>query len=904
MRKILLTVILTLTVLSAAAQLRITSISCNHQSTLALVNSDKRIILGWQLTSDRNGARQQAYEIEIIDNINGKLIWNSGKTTSSESQMITIQPLMFTQNGYRWRVRVWDDNDAVSEWSAYQQIRTVPQSFGAKWIGAITRKDAKLPDERFSNAEFKKPAFKAAWKDVDTLSARSIIVRKDFDARRKATNAIAYICGLGHYELSINGKKVGDSEFAPLWSEYDKTVYYNAYDVTSYIQKGDNAIGVLLGNGFFNVQRLGRYSKLAIGFGAPSLMMRLEITYDDGTCSTVVTDGTWHYSFSPITYNCIYGGESYDARLEQKGWDKPHFKENGWKRVVAVEGPKGRLTPQTAPPVKIMERYDVATYTKLGNEQIASASKSTKRNVDASAFVVDMGQNLAGFPEITVSGKRGQKITLFVSEKLNDDGSCDQSQSGRPYFFEYTLCGDGKETWHPRFSYYGFRYIQVEGAAMQGKENPSKLPVINKIQSCFVYNSAPEVSSFECSNDIFNKTHRIIERAERSNMQAVFTDCPHREKLGWLEQDQLCGPSLLYNYDISTFVPKIIQDIADAQKPDGMVPTTAPQYVSFGNLFDNSPEWGSTLIILPFLYYDMYGDSTMISDYYPNMRRYVDYLSSRAEDGIIDFGLGDWYDYGPWVSGFSRNTPIALVATAHYLFDLKFITRAARMVGNSYDQTHYSDLLSNVTDAFNRHFYHADSCYYGTNSQTSNALPLFLGITGVNKDAVMQNLINDIHAHGDRLTTGEVGNRYLFQALARNGHNDLMYKMMNHYDAPGYGYQLKTGATTLSEQWDPKKGSSLNHFMLGQIDEWFFRNLGGIQNQPGTFGMRHLLIAPSLPGDMTSISTSTKNLYGTIKIKTSKTSVEADVPVGCDAIVVTPDGSRHPIGSGHYTFHY
>ena len=398
--------------------------------------------------------------------------------------------------------------------------------------------------------------------------------------------------------------------------------------------------------------------------------------------------------------------------------------------------------------------------------------------------------------------------------------------------------------------------------------------------------------------------HRLIERAERSNMQSVLSDCPHREKLGWLEQDHLCGPSLLYNYDMTRYAPKVIRDITNTQKQNGMVPTTAPQYISFGNLFDDSPEWGSTLIILPFMYYDQYGDSTLITDNYEPMRRYVDYLTSRADNGIVSHGLGDWYDYGPWRAGFSKNTPVPLVATAHYIFDIQLLVRAAEMTGRKEDVKKYSALLKEVTDDFNREFYKPDSCTYGTGSQTSNALPLYLGLTGKNKQAVMQSLINDIKEHGNRLTTGDVGNRYLFQTLALNGQNELLYTMLNHYETPGYGFQLRHGATTLTEQWDPRQGSSWNHFMMGQIDEWLFKTLAGIQNQPGTHGLRHLLIAPTLVGDLQYVKASTASLYGKISVHCTRTRLDVEIPVGSDATIVLPNGDRKLVGSGRYTFNF
>lgn len=914
--RIIIAALAALVSLCADAKLTVTRLTCNYQGVPVTADDggsiDQTAIttggirLGWQMTADANGERQSAYEITICENVTNKKVYTSGKVKSSQSQLVNVPALKPNTHGYYWQVRVWNEKGEASDLSKKQKIRVVPEKIDAEWIGAITRKDAKLPYGRFPNSVFKKDSFKTKWADVDTLSAKSIILRKGFDTgRKRITDAVVYVCGLGHYRLNINGATVGDAEFAPVWSEYDKTVYYNVFDVTDLITAGGNAVSVLLGNGMFNVQRMGRYSKLQTSFGPPQMLLRLEINYADGTRQVIKSGGDWKYSLSPITFNSIYGGESYDARLEQQGCCKAGFDDSGWRKAVVTEGPKGRLTPQTVQPVRIMERYGIKSWKPIPADSLASASKSTKREIHPSAFVADMGQNLAGFPEITVSGKRGQKVTLIVAEKLTRQGACDQRQTGRQHYYEYTLKGDGTdETWHPHFSYYGFRYIQVEGAVLEGQPNPDGLPVLKRLNSCFIYNSAEEVSSFECSNPLFTDTHRLIERAERSNMQGVLTDCPHREKLGWLEQDHLCGLSLLYNYDMTRYAPKVIRDITDTQKADGMVPTTAPQYISFGNLFDDSPEWGSTLVILPFMYYDQYGDSTLITDNYEPMRRYVDYLTTRADNGIVSHGLGDWYDYGPWRAGFSKNTPVPLVATAHYIFDLQLLVRAARMTGRTADAGKYSAMLDKTVESFNREFFKPDSCTYGTGSQTSNALPLYLGLTGGNKQGVLASLVNDIKEHGTRLTTGDVGNRYLFQTLAQNGLNELLYTMLNHYETPGYGFQLRHGATTLTEQWDPNQGSSLNHFMMGQIDEWLFKTLAGIQNQPGTHGLRHLLIQPTLVGDLQYVKASTHSLYGKISVDCTRTSLTVEIPVGSDATVVLPNGERKQVGSGQHTFKF
>ena len=936
-KKILLSLLICLSCFVQAKNITISRLTCEMQEGLVVVEGSPR--LGWVMESPENGTRQSAYEIDIREAFTGRSVWNSGKVYSSQSQLVSTKGADIRPDNsfnYSWRVRVWDETDTPSEWSSEAKFRAVPErlSSSGQWIGAITRQNAHLPEGRkFHGGELKKPEVKAAWEAVDTLAKKSICLRRTFkvgDATEGGTNrkpgkkiveATAYVCGLGFYEFSLNGQKVGNSEFAPLWSDYDKTVYYNTYDVTEQLRRDENVVGILLGNGFYNVQG-GRYRKLQISFGPPTLLFELVINYEDGTCTTVHSDNNWKYDFSPVTFNCIYGGEDYDARREQKGWNQIGFDDSHWRPVVIQEAPKGILRPQMAAPVKIMERYDIQKVTKLNADQVASASVSTKRTVDPSAFVLDMGQNLAGFPEIKVRGKRGQKVTLIVAEALTEEGACNQRQTGRQHYYEYTLKGEGDETWHPRFSYYGFRYVQVEGAVLKGQKNPQKLPVLKNIQSCFVYNSARKVSTFESSNRIFNAAHRLIEKAVRSNMQSVFTDCPHREKLGWLEQVHLNGPGLLYNYDLTAYAPQIMQNMADAQHSNGAMPTTAPEYVIFEgpgmDAFAESPEWGGSLVIFPFMYYETYGDDSLIKKYYPNMRRYVDYLKTRADKGILSFGLGDWYDYGDFRAGFSRNTPVPLVATAHYYMTVMYLVQAAKMVGNDFDIHYYTSLAQDIMVAFNKCFLHKDTAQYGTGSQCSNALPLFLQMTqdadkqgNYRPDAdlnekVFANLIKDVEAHGNRLTTGDVGNRYLIQTLARNGEHELIYKMFNHEEAPGYGFQLKFGATTLTEQWDPRQGSSWNHFMMGQIDEWFFNSLVGIR--PSTTpkqGYQKFIIAPQPVGDLKYVKASYETLYGTINVdwtcENGTFTLNVSVPVNTTAVVYLP-GEKEPkeIQSGTY----
>lgn len=784
---------------------------------------------------------------------------------------------------------------------------------GSFWIGAVRADSAHIPaGKRFLTWEMGTPENKAVWKNINPVSKKSILLRKVLFAQKEIKEAVVSICGLGHYELTINGRKVGDGEFAPFWSDYDKTVYYNTFDVTSYLKKGENVFGVLLGNGFYNAQG-GRYSKLKVSFGAPTLLFRTIIRYTDNSTEEIVSDKSWKFAFSPITFNDIYGGEDYDARLEQIGWNLPGFKDINWKPVVIQEAPKGKLTEQKGYPIKIMEKLPYKSVKKLSKAECDSSSVRSKRKVDESVMVFDMAQNLAGFPQITVSGKRGDTISIFVGETVFPEGVVDQRQTGRPHFYTYILKGGGDETWHPRFSYYGFKYIQVEGTVLKGDKNPRKLPVLKDLKSCFVYNSAPMISTFECSNELFNKTHILIQKAIQSNMQGVFTDCPHREKLGWIEQLHLNGPVLLYNYDMKDFFPKIMQDMVDAQQPDGAVSSIAPMYNIFGSSkgfdeFGVSPEWGSSVLIMPWMYYGFYGDSSLIVNNYQSMRRWVDYLTSRADSNMLSFGLGDWYDYGNFKAGYSRNTPVPFVATAYYFYALKYLVKSAVMVGNKYDAIHYTVLADDVRRVLNTKFFNAVTNQYATGSQTANAMAVYMGIVEPeHRQAVLNNLIKDIKAHGNRLTTGDIGNRYLFQTLATNGLSELLYKMFNHEEAPGYGFQLKLGATTLTEQWDPRQGASWNHFMLGQIDEWFFASLAGIQPDPENPGMKHFVIKPEIAGDLKFVKASTQTKYGKISVDWKLTgnnfTLKIEVPANCTADVYLPQNKNiHKVNSGVFQF--
>ena len=886
----LLLILFTLFV-SNTYSLDIKDLTCEMQQTpLAMDKANPRF--GWKLTSNIQGDKQVAYQIILTSN--GLKIWDSGKIKSDQSQLVVYKGKTLEKGKrYSWTVKVWDAKGKMSE-SKNTFFETAPNFNKTKtqWIGAITRANSNLPIGRrdLHSPSFKKPEYKELYDKINPLALRSIILRKSFNTSKTVDKAIVHASGLGHYNLSLNGKKVSEDIFTPVWSDYDKTVYYNTYQIDTLLNKGENVIGITLGNGFYNAVG-NRYRKLWVSFGPPTLFLEMHVYYTDGTSEIITSDESWKYALSPITFNDIFGGEDYDARLEQKGWDKPSFNDKSWKSVVIQEAPKGILRAQQITSVRSMREYGAVSMSKIDT-----------------SYVLNMGQNLSGYPEIKVTGKKGQTVKITVGELLNEEtGKVSQKQSGGPHTYSYTLKGDGVEKWHPEFTYYGFQYIQIDGANVLSSDGSDK-PLIVDIKSHFISNSTNENGHFASSNEIFNKAHQLIKNAVRSNMQSVFTDCPHREKLGWLEETHLNGPGLLYNWDLTQFFPKVMQDIADGQQSDGLVPNIVPEYVEFGKgleVFRDSPEWGGAAIIVPWMYYQFYGDNALIEEYYNVMKQYVDYLTLRSTNHIVSHGLGDWYDYGEHRAGFSMNSPVEVSATAHYYYITHLFAKAAKMFNKSNDEKKYTVLAQDIRKAFNEKFLNKNTMQYGSGSQFCNAVALFMGIVEPqNKAAVLQNLKADIQQRGNRLTTGDVGNRYLFQALALNGENELMYLMNNHTDAPGYGFQIQFGVTTLTEQWDPRKGASWNHFMMGQIDEWFFHSLAGIV--PSTPGFKEFTIQPQPVGDLTWVKANHETLYGKIavnwKVEDDTFYLSVDVPVNTRATIILPDGknTKRIVDSGEH----
>ncbi len=826
---------------------------------------------GWKLLSNAQGEKQTAYQITVTSDEEN--IWDTGKINSDQSQFIQYNGKKLRKGQtYKWKVQVWDakGRPTGSQTSSFQMAPEFLQT--TQWIGAITRKDANLPTGRrdFHLPSLKKQENIDIYNSINPLALRSIRLSKTIQIDKPVKKATAYVCGLGQYNFTLSGIKLTDDVLTPAWSDYDKTVYYNTYQINPLLLQGEKTIDVTLGNGFYNTVS-NRYRKVWVSFGPPTLFFEMYIEYADGTKDIIQSDQSWKYALSPTTFNDIYGGEDYDARLE---------KPVEWKPIVVQEAPTGILRPQQIPGIKQMQKIPV---------------KEMEIKSDT-VILFTMKQNVSGYPYIKVSGKKGQTLRMIVGEALDKEGFVSQKRTGGPHTYQYTLKGTGIEEWHPEFTYYGFQYIQVEGI---------KIEQIKDIYSCFIYNSTKETGTFECSNLLFNKIHWIINNAVKSNMQSVFTDCPQREKLGWLEETHLNGAVLLYNYDLIQIFPKVMRDIADGQRNSGLIPSIVPEYVEFGGDFTDSPEWGSAGVIVPWMYYKFYGDNKLIIKYYNVMKKYVDYLETKADHYILSHGLGDWYDYGDHPAGYAKNSPIAVSATSHYYYAAHLLAKAAEMLQKQEDLKTYSTLATNIKNAFNAKFFNQETKQYGSGSQFCNAVAIYMNIVEPQyKQAVLENLKKDIIQRGYRLTTGDVGNRYLYLALALNNENEILYKMHNHEEVPGYGYQVKMGVTTLTEQWDPNRGNSWNHFMMGQIDEWFYRSLAGIE--PVQPGFKEFTVAPVIIDDLKYVKATYTTLYGDIKVDWKRENnqffMTVEVPVNTKATIVLPNGKQQKVGSGKHNF--
>ncbi|MFC0512914.1 family 78 glycoside hydrolase catalytic domain [Mucilaginibacter angelicae] len=900
-----------------AQSLKLLNLQCEYKTNpLGIESATPK--LSWQLQSDAHGVIQTAYRVWVADDA-GKLannnadVWDSGRVPSNASLQISCngKPMQAAKT-YYWKVMVWDNHGKASAWSniASWQMGLLKN---ADWQGADWVAYDKLPDSSAIVPFYhgKGPKKLGAANDVLPL------MRKAFNVDGKLKKATLYLCGLGHFELSLNGKKVGDHFLDAGWTKYDKQALYVPFDLTSQLISGKNTLGVMLGNGFYYIPRDRRYRKLTGAFGYPKMICRLVVEYDNGRVDNVVSDGSWKTAPSQVTFSSIYGGEDYNANLEQSGWDTNNFDDSKWRSVVKVDGIP-QLNAQLAEPLKIMQELE----------------PQSKKQLASGAWVYDLGQNFSGIPQISVRGKKGDTVRIIPAELVNEDGSANQKASGSPHYYSYVLKGDGIETWHPLFTYYGFRYLQVQGAVPQNEANNQQLPIIVDIKGLHTRNAAETVGNFACSNELFNKTFKLIDWAMKSNMASVFTDCPHREKLGWLEEAHLVGSSLHYNYDVVGLARKCINDMRISQTDEGLIPEISPEYVKFDEPFRDSPEWGSNSVILPWYVYQWYGDKEVLAQNYDMIKRYLAYLDKKSQNHLLYQGLGDWYDLGPNPPGVSQLTPQGITATSLYYYDLDLAGKIASLLGKNDDAASYKKLAAEVKLAYNKTFFNAGTKQYGTGSQAANAMSVYAGLVEPQyKAAVVNNIVKDIRNRGNALTAGDIGYRYLLRVLDDEGRSDVIYDMNSRADVPGYGYQLAHGATALTESWAALPSVSNNHFMLGHLMEWFYSGLAGIRPADDAIAFNKIEIRPETVGDVTWAKANYQSPYGNIisswKKDKGQFKLEVSIPANTTAsiylpvksnVAITVDGrnikARHDLkfvgyhdgkaeikaGSGNYTF--
>jgi alpha-L-rhamnosidase len=682
------------------------------------------------------------------------------------------------------------------------------------------------------------------------------IFRREVKIAKPVKLAVIHICGLGHYELRINGGRIGDHQMDPGWTNYRRTCLYSSYDVTESLKQGDNCIAVMLGNGMYNVPG-GRYTKFKGTFGPPKLICQTHLTFADGSTQVIASDKTWKCSQGPITFSCIFGGEDYDARREQVGWDEPGFDDSSWDEVLVCDGPGGRLVAQYAPPVKVAQYLPAVKTERLEDGKIE----------------VDCGLNLSARPVIKVKGPTGSQFTMMVAEKRGEPWT---KRGG--YSHTYILKGAGEETFRPLFTYFSFQHLYISGVDLPDDvTQQGDKPILLEAGSEFLTSSAEKVGHFECSNTLFNDINSMIDRSVRSNLQCVVTDCPHREKLGWLEVPHLMGPSILYHRDVRNLFRKICRDTTESQLESGVIPNIAPEYMRFKDAFFESPEWGSTGVQVPELLYDWYGDSEILQQQYETMKRYTLYLAeSRNEQGLVKPGLGDWYDWTEEKGhvGVSQLTPPELPATAFLYDNARIMTRVAKMLGKDTDAAEMEKLRNQVHRDFIEAYYKPDEHSVATGSQASLAVALHFGLVPEqDRQKVLETLVNVIEKAQYKQSTGEICFRMLVRALADGGRSDVVYRIINRTDVPGYGNMLRLGFKTLSERWD-KPGSSMNHCMFGHIQEWFQSCILGIRQAPDSVGYRRILLRPEPVGDLKWASGYYDCMHGRIE---SKWSIKDDI---------------------------
>ncbi|MDR0814227.1 MAG: glycoside hydrolase family 78 protein [Bacteroidales bacterium] len=770
--------------------------------------------LSWLLEDTRYGAVQTACKVVIgrdsvaVAKGQGD-IWDSGKVNSDKMLVSYTGGQLTPFTKYYWSVRVWDKDGAESQ-PAVATFETGMMSI-ENWHGAWVSDGQHLG----RNSMHVRPA---------------PYFRKEFETTKKIASARAYIAVAGLYELYINGEQIGDHRLDPMYTRFDRRNLYVTYDVTPQLQAGKNAIGVLLGNGWYNHQSIAVwYFDRAPWRDRPTFCMDLRITYEDGSVEVVRTERDWKTALSPVIFNSIYTAEHYDARLEQPGWNKVGFDDSKWEDIVYRSSPSQNIVAQQLHPIRNVEKIPVKTMTKTSDKR----------------YVFDLGRNISGVSQIRVKGEAGTKIRLKHAEILRPNGEIDMknveahyrpTDDSDPFGTDiFILSGKGEETFMPRFNYKGFQYVEVTS------DKPVALTA-DALTGWFMHSDLPPVGRIETSNPLINKIWQAANSSYLANMFGYPTDCPHREKNGWTGDANYAVDLGLYNFDGITVYEKWLADHRDEQQPNGVFSNIIPTS-GWGYDWGNGLDWTSSIAIIPWAVYEFYGDSRLLRDSYVSLKRYVNHVMDIAPTGITAWGLGDWVPI-------KSQTPQQYTSSIYYYRVASILAKTAQLFGETEDFAKYSALAEKIKSAINDMYLNRETGIYGSGFQTELSTALHWGIVPDElKAKVAANLAKRVEADGRHLDVGLLGTKAILHALSENGYGDLAYALAAQETFPSWGYWIaKDNATTMYEDWTAigeKRETSLNHIMFGEVDAWFYSGLGGILRDTEQPGFKNTLLKPN-----------------------------------------------------------
>ncbi|GAB3764232.1 glycoside hydrolase family 78 protein [Spirosoma pomorum] len=850
----------------------------NLNNPVALETTTPR--LSWQISGTDRGLIQQSYQVLVASSVeklaqNRGDLWDSGVVSGDQSIWVPYggQPLN-SRTVCFWKVRISTTNGAVSDWSqpaSWTMGLLLPGDRHAQWIGL----------ERTFNWD--QPTANRT-----RLSARYF--RKETQLTKPIRQATAYICGLGLYELHLNGQRIGTQVLAPGPTEFNKRVFYNTYDVTAQVHQGVNALGITLGNGHFFRMRLNQSGlPETTHYGLPRCWLQLEVTYTDGTTQTIISDTSWKVTADgPIRANNEYDGEEYDATRELTNWHQPGYDDSGWLAAESVSAPASRLESQVNPPLRIME----------------TLRPRSIRSLRDGVYIMDMGQNMTGWVRMRVAGPQGTRLTMRFAETLAGDGSLyvENLRSAQQTDI-YTLRGDGLETWEPRFTVHGFRYVELSGFPTP--------PTVEQFDGCVIYDEMSHHGQFTSSNPVLNQIVTNADWGIKGNYQGIPTDCPQRdERLGWLGDRTTGAQGESFLYDNQALYAKWLGDIDDAQSSEGSIPDVAPSY---WKTYTDNVTWPAAYASIANMLYDQYGDDGPIRAHYASMKRWIQYIDRYQHDYAY------WKDeYGDWAvppespeviitNDPTRKTPGPVLGSTHYYHILKLLERFATITGNEPDRVWFAERAGLVKDAFNRNHWDVDKQQYANNTTTANVLPLAFGLVPDDRrDRVVSNLLTRLTGeYNTHVSSGVVGVQWLMRTLTSIGRPDLAYQITTNTTYPSLGYMAQQGATTIWELWNGNTASAFmnsgNHVMLlGDLLIWLYENVAGIkQTEPG---FRRLSMIPTPVGDLNRVAASHTSPYGLIASEWQKTERgfrwSIIVPGNCRAEVAIPASSPELVWEG------